>query len=441
MMNQLSKAVTSVRLSSFIADVASLMTSRVAVMGISFFSGIIMARQLGPDNKGVVTALLVIPSLIQLFAELGLRQSTVYYLGKRIFDDQAVISTVSFLILLISCGGTALVTASYVLSGLPDRYGWDVTTIPLLLLPCSLVISYGSGILMAKQQIRSIAIISVLEPLVILCLYGILLVLSIFTIKSVLWVMVIAAAAAALYTITLVLPYGSIRPRYIAGIPVQFIKKGFVYALALFIINLGYRIDILLLERMTSAREVGIYAVGVGLAQLLWLPTSALATVNFARGAAANDANKQAQKTALMMRYSLWGSLAPCVMLYFAAPWLILLIYGDAYAGSGAVVQAILLGVWSDLIFKLLNSDLAGRGIPQAALWVSGFALVINVALNVMWIPAFGGVGAAWASSVSYTIGALIFAWTYAKISNLNPWDLLIPRKTELRGLAAKLHI
>ncbi len=98
----------------------------------------------------------------------------------------------------------------------------------------------------------------------------------------------------------------------------------------------------------------------------------------------------------MIMRITLWGSLLPCMLLYFLAPWLVPAIYGDAYAKSSDVIQAIMLGVWMALIFKVLNSDLAGRGKPQAALWVYALALLINIALKSVdssfWL-CWGGLG------------------------------------------------
>ncbi len=295
-MNQLPLATAKIHVPRFVADVASLMTSRVFVTALTFLCGVITARTLGPESKGAVIALLVVPGLIQSFAELGLRQSTTYFLGKQIFADQSVISTIALLALIMSVAGMVLVIGLYIISGLPQKYGWNTTVIALLMLPSSLVMSYGSGVLMAKQRIRAIATVSVLEPLVVLGLLVFLLVSGLVNIQSVLLVTVLGAVVAAISTVVLVQSYGSIRPKYIPGLPLRFVKMGVVYAAALFILSLGYRFDIVLLERLSTSQEVGIYSVGVGLAQLLWLLPAALTTVNFARSTTARNVTQHAQK-------------------------------------------------------------------------------------------------------------------------------------------------
>jgi O-antigen/teichoic acid export membrane protein len=227
--------------------------------------------------------------------------------------------------------------------------------------------------------------------------------------------------------------YANLRPSYIPGLPWKFLKLGIVYGLALFILSMNYRIDILILERLSSATDVGIYSIGVGVAEKLWLLPNALTTVNFARSAVSEDAISHARKTAKVLRIVLWLSIIPCIILYLLAPWLIPLIYGGSYSESGFVVQAILPGIWATLIFKILNSDLAGRGRPDAAMWVYGLALIMNVVLNLLWIPEFGAIGSAWASSISYLIGAFIFSVVYSKISHVSMSDLFIPRKLDFK--------
>lgn len=388
-------------------------------MALGIGGSIILARLLGPEKKGVVTTILVIPSLVVSFADLGIRQATTYFLGKRIYEDQAVISTLLFLTVLTSFIGIGAVSLIYVMNGLPQRYGWLVVSIPLLLLPYRLLATYGHGVLMAKQRIRAMAATNILSSGAYLALIALLGLTSSLVIETALLAEVLAAGLAVVYVMFIVRQYGHLRPAYIPGLPWRFLKRGFLYALALFILGLNYRLDIVLLERLASAREVGIYSVGVGLAEMLWLLPAALTTVNFARSAAARDSQAYAQKTARVMRVTFWGALPPCLLLYLVAPWLIPLVYGGAYTGSGVVVQAILLGIWMSLIFKVLNSDLAGRGRPEAALWVYALAVVINIGLNLWWIPVYGAVGSAWASSVSYTIGAIIFAAVYSRLSNM----------------------
>ncbi|MEO8139887.1 MAG: polysaccharide biosynthesis C-terminal domain-containing protein [Gemmatimonadota bacterium] len=64
-------------------------------------------------------------------------------------------------------------------------------------------------------------------------------------------------------------------------------------------------------------------------------------------------------------------------------------------------VAALIAGLKSfffDLSFQL------GRN-TQTQIWVSGFAAILNVLLNLWWIPTLGGLGAAYATLVAFTVG------------------------------------
>lgn len=415
----------------FVADVVALLTGRLFIIGIGLVGNVVMARLLGPESKGIVTAILVIPSLIQSFAELGLRQSTMYYIGKNIYDDQCVLSTVSFLAWITSTIGSIVIICLYFWNDFPQKYGWGAILVSVPLLSCHLISQYAEGVLLAKQRIREISIVRVLERVIYLFLMiGLVLLLS--DVIGAILATVLAAGVTTIYIIHLIRQYGHLKPMYIPGLPMKFVRLGFVYAVALFVLSLGYRLDVILLERLSTPWEVGIYSIGVNLAELLWLLPTALTTVNFARSAATKDALVYARKTALVMRITFWGGLLPCLVLFYLAPWLIPLVYGNGFAASAVVVQGILPGIWMALIFKVLNSDLAGRGRPEAALWVYGFALSINVCLNLWLIPHYGAVGSAWASSVSYSVGALVYAMVYARMSALKFHELFLFSRDEI---------
>jgi len=165
-------------------------------------------------------------------------------------------------------------------------------------------------------------------------------------------------------------------------------KMGIIYSLALLILNLNYRLGILILAQMSSASEVGIYTVGVGIVEMIWVIPAVLTKVNFTYSALANDIYEHAQKTAKLLRIVLLVGTVACTALFFTVHRLVELIYGAEYLRSATVIQVLLPGVWGLLIFKVLNSDLAGRGRPRIALYVFSATLVINILANFYADPS-----------------------------------------------------
>lgn len=417
---------------NFLEDIISVLSSRFFVVVISFVSSVLIARSLGPENKGIVTAIVVVPNIILTFADLGIRQATTYYTGKKVYSDQLIISTTLFLSITISLVSVVIVIGFFVATGIVSKYGWYMPLLACMIVPFNLLNSDLSGVLAGKRMLRQIAFLNALPPTLNLFLLLPLLLLKVASPTTILITNVIASLASTFYVLRCIKSLGTIRVKYIPTIPGKFIKLGFFYALALFIISLNYRVDIILMERLSTTLEVGIYSTGVGIAELLWSIQAAFAVVNFSYSASSTDNSK---KTVSLLKAVMWGSLIPLGFLYFLSPMAISLIYGEEFARSADVVRYLLPGIWVMSIFKILNSDLAGRGQPQTALWTFSLSLVLNIVLNLLWIPKYGALGGSWASSISYTIGALLFGVVYAKKSNVKFLDMFLFRKAEIKNL------
>jgi O-antigen/teichoic acid export membrane protein len=429
------------KLPKFIMDAASLLSSKIFVIFIELLISILIARLLGPIGKGIIAAALVIPTLVLSFADLGLRQSITYFMGKKIYTNQQILSTMSFSIIFTTLLGILFALFSYLLSGFHERYGFTVVLVPLVMIPAHIAVSYSNGVLMAKRQISKISLVNILP--VILCLLSVLffMILNVMKVEFVLLGKVMASVITASYVLFLVRKFGNLKPVFYSEVFKNMLKKGITYALALFVISLNYSVDVVILERLTNSAEVGIYTIGVSVANMLWIIPNAIHMVNSSYSANTTDSLNYARKTSYLLKIVLYLSLLPLIFLYLLAPYVIPWIYGYEFIKSGIVVQAILPGVWAMLIFKILNSDLAGRGRPEAAMWVYLLAAGVNIVLNNMWCPSHGATGAAWASTVSYTVGAGLFGIVYSRMSNLTLVELFIPKKHDIQMFVSHINV
>src|SRR5690606_21174603 len=50
----------------------------------------------------------------------------------------------------------------------------------------------------------------------------------------------------------------------------RLLSLGVTYAITLLVINLNYRLDIILLDKLSTSYEVGIYSKGASITQFLW---------------------------------------------------------------------------------------------------------------------------------------------------------------------------
>jgi O-antigen/teichoic acid export membrane protein len=114
------------------------------------------------------------------------------------------------------------------------------------------------------------------------------------------------------------------------------------------------------------------------------------------------------------MRISLLVSIVFCGLIYLLSPSLIPIIFGKGFKESVPMIQGIMPGIFVLVIFRILNSRLAGMGKPQVAIYSFIPALILNLILNLIWIPRYGAMGSVWATNVSYGFGCIIFLFAYS---------------------------
>ena len=417
---------------NILSEIAGVFTSNLATLIFGFGTGIILSRVLGPELKGVYTSLLVIPGIIGSIAAFGTRQSSIYHIGKKIFSNQQVISALFFLFLMSSSIGIILFL-SYHFFTPDDNFTWIIILLAMFYLPIKLLITYSGSIYLANVEFKKANRLKWLTAL--LTLTGVF--ISVFVFRMSIVGALIALISASI--IVLLIAIIHIARQY--GIKIHFDKKvitsifqmGIVYAMALFIIQLNYRIDILILKFLSNNKEIGFYSLGVSISeQLLQIPM-AIGIVVISRSANQSNIPELVKDVGRMLRLGLLIVTGASLVLFFIVPFAVPLIYGPAFSKSIMVVQQILPGIIFFVIIRVLCSSLAGLGKPWIILIIFVPALLLNVVLNFLWIPTYGCIGAAWATNVSYISGALVLLIAYARITKTSLLTLILYQKDDFR--------
>ncbi|MGN8646338.1 oligosaccharide flippase family protein [Gracilibacillus sp. HCP3S3_G5_1] len=405
--------------------------TKLVILFGSFFVSILLARLLGPEGKGVVTALFVVPNIVISIADLGVRQASAYYIGRKIYSVQDVLSSSLFLWLFTSIISIGIVLSYYSMGSLQE-YGWILVLIALIYIPIKLLTSYLNGVIQGKQKIGNIN----LKELISFAfnLFGVIILVWIFDLGVIgaSTVTLLVALVGLIYFIKIVRSISVMKLKYIKPIPQNLFKKGISFALALFILTLNYKIDIIFLERMVTSTEVGIYSVGTNLAELIWQLPAAISIVLFARSANSKTNFEAHNRSAKILRITLPILLFICLFFIITSKYIVTLLYGDEFQQSSDVINILLPGVFIIVISKILHPDMAARGKPLYGLLVFIGPLVLNILLNLLWIPNYGVKGAAWASTISYSLGGILYGIVYAKKVGVRLKDLLILNKGDL---------
>lgn len=185
-------------------------------------------------------------------------------------------------------------------------------------------------------------------------------------------------------------------------------------ALSTFAVVVFVRIDQLMLGALGDIDEVGRYAVAVKVVEALNVVPIALAAVVLPTLShlQQNEPGKAARllgtafrlQAAVMLPVAALGTVGGGVLLAG--------LFGESYRRSGTALALLLWAHYFASSWVIARQALivVGRTGLLAALAI--LAAVLNVALNLWLIPAYGAVGAGWASLIAYAapifVGALI---------------------------------
>jgi O-antigen/teichoic acid export membrane protein len=219
--------------------------------------------------------------------------------------------------------------------------------------------------------------------------------------------------------------------KYHEGIMKSMIKLGLVNAIAIFIMQLNYRLDILMLKKLSTLEEVGFYSLAMQIAEQLWHIPYAIEMIVLSRSANSQDDKFIHRTVASIFRVSLLIGLVGGISIFFVAPWLVPVIFGADFTHSVPMIQTVLPGILILVGFRILNSRLTGMGKPQIAIYTFTPALIINFILNLYLIPKYGGVGAAWSTNISYAAGSLIFVILYSRLVHMPVREIFRYRRSD----------
>lgn len=410
---------------------------RVLVLFANFLVAVLLARWLGPDGHGVVTAIFVIPTLIMTLADAGIRQSTAYFIGQNKYATETVVSNLTIIVLFTSLISIIVASGTFYFQ-FGSKYGYLILVIALLTIPINLMAQYSKGVMQGKDRISNINISELIK--IAAHLVGIIVfvwLLNMGIVGAILAQLLMASTFMA-YSLYVVSQESKITYNFNVNVTLNLLKKGVAFAIALFLLQLNYRIDILFLETLTSSKEVGLYAVGTKIAELIWQIPSAISLVLFSKSAISKTNSDAVLRTVRLVRVVLPILFILSLLLWFMAKILVGTLFGQEFIESGIVVRYLLIGIFTMVVVKLLHADLAARGYPLFIFWIALLALIINIISNLLLIPKYGMYGAAIGSTISYSIAGLTITIAYARKEKIWISEMLILKNSDLKILESK---
>jgi len=179
-------------------------------------------------------------------------------------------------------------------------------------------------------------------------------------------------------------------------------------ALALIAVNFS---DRFFLVHLASLDEVGLYEIGVRIASAMVLLLTAFRMAWPAFAYSIEDDAEAKRTYAFVLTYLVVVASWLALALGLLAPWLVRLLTQPEFYEGERVVAPLAFGGMAYAAYIVMAIGV-GRAKRTQFNWViTGFAAVVNVALNLILIPPYGIMGAAVATVASYVVMFLGMAW------------------------------
>ena len=400
----------------------------VFTVGVSFW----IARYLGPARLGTLGYCAALVALLGFLPSLGLDAVVKRELLQSPARTEEVLA--SSLVLRLGAGMLAyalVLLAVFIGWGLTAEESWLFVILGLTLFQQALLLPdlWLQAHLRAKWsvavQLVTLAICSALR---------VWLILSNGSLTAFAWVAVVEMALGAtglfLFSRRLGLRISGVAAQ--AATMRRLLTESWPLMFASLAIIVYMRIDQVMLRQLAGPAAVGIYTAAARLSEVWYfLPVGLAASLlpallrARARDARAYDARQQQYYD-----LSAAAAYALSIPIALAASWLVRMAYGPEFAAAGPILS---VHIWSS-IFVFLGMArgqwLVNERLQRFYLVATLAGAVANILLNLLFIPRWGGLGAAWATVISYALatwGASYFHPAVRATAAMQTRALLLP--------------
>jgi len=416
----------------------------VFLLPLGIATSILIARSVGPTGKGTFDLIIATAALLVMVLSLSLPPGITYVVAQGKVRSNVLalqLVFVSILQALLALGIISLLQLTgYSRLFLPNWGPWIVVGLVIYVWVEMLNKFWGST-LTGRQQI---AIVNNSELVGRMAQF-----LMLFILAGGLYLSDKKLSVGLLFLVSLsasiligVLLLSSLGLKFELSRDLSALKAAIAFALPCYAANtaqfLNYRLDVFVVGFFAGATSVGRYTLAVSLGQLLWLMSNSVASVLLPKIAAATDVGDSVRHTMRVTRLSLWATAICASALALLATQAIPMLYGEAFRPSISALFWLLPGIVIFSVANVLAAYIAGIGKPRLNLYVSGISLIITITLDFALIPKLNIVGAAIASTVSYSVAAFMLIFFFIRETGVPLRQVLLPSSEDL-GLAMQL--
>jgi O-antigen/teichoic acid export membrane protein len=271
----------------------------------------------------------------------------------------------------------------------------------------------------AFQRFRFDAFASVLDRLLMLVIVVGLLFAEISLEGYILAYLVSAAITLVVLYFFMLRMFGFIRPTWESASMRQLLKLSFPFAIITILYSINDKVDQVMLERIIGGEkgklETGLYGGAYRWVDTVMMYLWTVLPIFFAKFAHHIHDQKA------LSRLLAFGQPIAAIPMLFAG--VFGLVYGDKLlflfhnssplelAKMTDCLHILFIAVLINGIFAIYSTLLTSTNHERFVSWMIGVSIVINITLNLIFIPKYGAIASAWNTVLSFSILSISYIW------------------------------
>jgi O-antigen/teichoic acid export membrane protein len=398
--------------------VAVTMGGRYGNAILALVIGAVIARALHPDGRAVYALTATVAAGAFSLAGLSLDTPVFWAVSELKAGPRAVLAAMRWPVVV----ATAAALAAYALGAvvfLSDESG-AVIGAGALLVPALVITSMETALCFTIGDVQSPTVGLIASGLAqLVMVVGLQLTVgldpwSVLVVSAVSQLPLLAATHRALSTLPADPDPVPVRPR-------QMIRIGLEVQPSKFATFLIRRADVLIVSAVVSTHDLGLYTLGVTLAEAMLLSTESIglaATGSQARG----DRDATGRRSAEVASACAIIGIAELLILAIAGRPLIILVFGHAFAGAYPVAVALGFGAIGTAYHRPLAAVFIRHDRRRLYSLVVGAGGVANIGLAYAFVRPYGIVGAGVGSSIATLATAIAMAFISRRAFGTPVW-------------------
>lgn len=390
-------------------NVSWMLGGRIGSMIISFIATLYIARNLGPTNYGQLSYALSVIGIFGFIAPLGL-DSILFRELVRFPERKNQLLGTTFALKLTAGILVAIATSLIAYFSGAD----EVSRILIFILSGTFIFNAFQIInyeFLSRSESKYQSIITILVTI----LLNILKIFVIIMGKGVIFLSLILLLESVLYAILYIFIYqrkiedGINMWTWNSTMALMLLRDSFPVILLTGFTVVYARIDQVLIKHMIDIKSVGIYDAAVRLVDVWNFVPGAIVAALFPTIIQLQSSSKL-YKARILKLAVLLASIPTALALLTSifAPIIIKILYGADFTSSSIVLRVYIWSAVGTSLGILVQNHLIAKNERLLLVLSSFLPMIINIVLNILWIPVFGIVGSAYATLISYSLVPLV---------------------------------